>query len=144
MFPRCTQPEFVVENILKVFDSEGLGTISIREILIAFSMSMNGTPREKLHWAFRLYDADQSDSIEEEELEDVFVRLCNIATNIENAQKRARNPEPEKPPTPEPEPEPEPEIEKEEKKEAAKKKKALKMQKTARMEINVKTVSLVF
>ena len=56
----------------------------------------------KYFFSFRLYDADNSDSIEEEELEDVFVRLCNIATNIENAQKRARNPELEKPPTPPP------------------------------------------
>ena len=37
-------------------------------------MSMRGTPREKLHWAFRLYDADESETIEEEELEDVFIR----------------------------------------------------------------------
>ena len=59
MFPKCTQPEFVVENIQKVFDTNGDGFISIREILIAFSMAMTGSPREKLHWAFRLYDADQ-------------------------------------------------------------------------------------
>ena len=59
MFPKCTQPDFVVENIQRVFDTNGDGVISIREILIAFSMAMNGTPREKLHWAFRLYDADQ-------------------------------------------------------------------------------------
>ena len=95
----------------------------------------------KYFFSFRLYDADNSDSIEEEELEDVFVRLCNIATNIENAQKRARNPKQEEPPTPPPEPEPEVDSEEERKKEAliAKKKKA-KMAKTARMEINVKTV----
>ena len=74
-------------------------------------------------------------------MEDVFVRLCSIATNIENAQKRARNPELEKPPTPPPEPEPEIDSEEERKeKEKIKKKKAAKMQKTARMEINVKTV----
>jgi len=144
VFPKCTQPDFVVENIQKVFDTNGDGFISIREILIAFSMAMTGSPREKLHWAFRLYDADQSDSIEEEELEDVFVRLCNIAINIENAHKKALNPEPEKPPTPEPEPELEPEPDSEEEREKErrqKKKKALQMQKTAKMEINVKTMS---
>ena len=94
----------------------------------------------KYFFSFRLYDADNSDSIEEEELEDVFVRLCNIATNIENAQKKARNPELEKPPTPPPEPEPEIDSEEERKKEEKIKKKKARMQKTARMEINVKTV----
>ena len=59
MFPKCTQPDFVVENIQKVFDTNGDGIISIREILIAFAMAMNVNKREKLHWAFRLYDADQ-------------------------------------------------------------------------------------
>ena len=98
----------MVENVQKVFDMEHKGSVSIRELLIAFSLSMKGTPREKLHWAFRLYDRDGSDSIEEEELEDVFVRLCKIASNIETAQEEARNPKPKKPPTPEPELEPEP------------------------------------
>ena len=69
----------MVENVEKVFDTEGKGHISIRELLIAFSMSMKGGPREKLHWAFRLYDKDGNDSIEEDELEDVFVRLFKVA-----------------------------------------------------------------
>ena len=104
VFPRCTQPDFVVENIQKVFDSEQNGCVSIRELLIAFSMSMKGTPREKLHWAFRLYDADESETIEEDELEDVFCRLFSIAKNIERAAEEARNPKPKKPRTPTPPP----------------------------------------
>ena len=67
-------------------------------------MSMKGTPREKLHWAFRLYDADESETIEEDELEDVFCRLFSIAKNIERAAEEARNPKPKKPRTPTPPP----------------------------------------
>ena len=67
-------------------------------------MSMKGTPREKLHWAFRLYDADESETIEEEELEDVFCRLFSIAKNIERAAEEARNPKPKKTRTPTPPP----------------------------------------
>ena len=67
-------------------------------------MSMKGTPREKLHWAFRLYDADESETIEEDELEEVFCRLFNIAKNIERAAEEARNPKPKKPRTPTPPP----------------------------------------
>ncbi len=74
---------------------------------MAFSMSMEGTPREKLHWAFRLYDKDGDEIIgvndklsvvnvdnvtdcqffsECDEMEDVFERLCKIANNMEAAQ----------------------------------------------------------
>ncbi len=56
VFPRCNNPEGIVDNILMVFDPENSGIVSFRELLILFSMSMDGTPREKLHWAFRLYD----------------------------------------------------------------------------------------
>ncbi len=56
VFPRCNNPEGIVDNILMVFDPEDSGIVSFRELLILFSMSMDGTPRDKLHWAFRLYD----------------------------------------------------------------------------------------
>ena len=82
-----------------VFDADNTGNVSFRELLMAFSMSMKGTPREKLHWAFRLYDRDGDEVVEQDEMEDVFVRLCRIAKNIENAEKNAKNP-PKLPPTP--------------------------------------------
>jgi Ca2+-binding EF-hand superfamily protein len=48
--------EGTVDNVMMVFDPEDTGVISFRELLILFSMSMEGSPRDKLHWAFRLYD----------------------------------------------------------------------------------------
>ena len=101
----------------------------------------SGTPREKLHWAFRLYDSDGSETIEEEELEDVFVHLCKIAQNIETAQYNARNPQPKKPPTPPPEPEPEPEVEEKGKKVKKNAMNVKKLANQAALEVNVKTMS---
>ena len=58
MIPKCTKPDYVVENIFKVFDLQEIGTISLRELLMAISMSMKGEPKQKLHWAYKLYDKD--------------------------------------------------------------------------------------
>jgi len=83
IIPKCTKPEYVVENIFKVFDPMDNGTISLRELLMAISMSMKGEPKQKLHWAYKLYDKDGDGAVELEEMEDVFGRLCQISQNIE-------------------------------------------------------------
>ncbi len=90
MIPKCTKPDYVVENIFKVFDLQEIGTISLRELLMAISMSMKGEPKQKLHWAYKLYDKDGDGAVELEEMEDVFGRLCEISQNIEAAEKAAK------------------------------------------------------
>ena len=73
-----------------VFDPKKTGSISLREFLMAISMSMTGTPKEKLHWAYKLYDKDGNGEVEIDEMEDVFVRLCKIASNIKDVEKAAK------------------------------------------------------
>ena len=73
-----------------VFDPKKTGNISLREFLMAISMSMTGTPKEKLHWAYKLYDKDGNGEVEIDEMEDVFVRLCKIASNIKDVEKAAK------------------------------------------------------
>ena len=53
-------------------------------------MSMKGEPKQKLHWAYKLYDKDGDGAVELEEMEDVFGRLCEISQNIEAAEKAAK------------------------------------------------------
>ena len=53
-------------------------------------MSMKGEPKQKLHWAYKLYDKDGDGAVELEEMEDVFGRLCQISQNIEAAEKAAK------------------------------------------------------
>ena len=81
------------------------------------NISILGTPENKLHWAYRLYDADGNGEVEIDEMEEVFVRLCKISSSIEAAEKdqkirqkrkAAGLAEPEKPKPVAPPPEPKP------------------------------------
>ena len=82
------------------------GRVSQNEILWVFSMAMNGTGSchlhfsliqrtfyisvdEKLAWLFKLYDKDSNGEIVQEEMEDIFLKLCRIVEKTEvNAFKK--------------------------------------------------------
>ena len=93
VFPRCTRPAVIVDNIFLLFDTEAKGVVAFRELLMTFTMSMKATPRDKLHWIFRLYDKDGNEEIDEDEMTDIFVRLYKVAIEAQNAS----NPPPEQP-----------------------------------------------
>ncbi len=46
-------------NIMFVFDRCDQGTISFRDMLLAFSLTMKGNEGEKLRWMFRFYDEEE-------------------------------------------------------------------------------------
>ncbi|XP_023341118.1 neurocalcin-like [Eurytemora carolleeae] len=73
IFPRC-DADVVITNIFKVFDTGGTGKVVPNELLMAFSMSMQGTVADKLHWTFKLYDKDGSGEIDPEEMEEIFTK----------------------------------------------------------------------
>ena len=43
-----------VDNIFRVFDKDGDGTIDFKEFMVATDMTASGTPEEKLRWAFKV------------------------------------------------------------------------------------------
>ena len=43
-----------VENIFRIFDKDGDGTIDFKEFMLATDMTASGTPEEKLRWAFKV------------------------------------------------------------------------------------------
>ena len=43
-----------VDNIMRIFDKDGDGTIDFVEFMIATDMTYSGTPEEKLRWAFKV------------------------------------------------------------------------------------------
>ena len=43
-----------VDNIMRIFDKDGDGTIDFIEFMIATDMTHSGTPEEKLRWAFKV------------------------------------------------------------------------------------------
>ena len=78
VFPLCSKPQVIVKNIFRLFDQEREGVVSFRELLLVFTMSMQATPREKLHWLFRIYDIDGNEEIDEDELTEIFMRCAAI------------------------------------------------------------------
>ena len=44
-----------VDNIMRIFDKDGDGTIDFVEFMIATDMTYSGTPEEKLRWAFKVW-----------------------------------------------------------------------------------------
>ena len=43
-----------VDQIFRIFDRDGNGTIDFKEFMLATDMTASGTPQEKLSWAFRV------------------------------------------------------------------------------------------
>ena len=43
-----------VDQIFRIFDEDGNGTIDFKEFMIATDMTESGTPEEKLRWAFKV------------------------------------------------------------------------------------------
>ena len=55
-----------VDNIFRVFDKDGDGTIDFKEFMVATDMTASGTPEEKLRWAFKvsLFTREENYSLE--------------------------------------------------------------------------------
>ena len=47
---------------------------------------------EKLQWLFKLYDKDMNGEIVQEELEDIFIKMCKIVekTELDHIKKHAK------------------------------------------------------
>merc|ERR1719186_1078976 len=61
-----------VDQIFRIFDKDGNGSIDFKEFMIATDMTTSGSPEEKLRWAFKMYDKDGSGKIELREMIDIL------------------------------------------------------------------------
>ena len=52
-FPVGSSKDFV-DQIFRIFDKDGDGTIDFKEFMLATDMTASGTPEEKLRWAFKV------------------------------------------------------------------------------------------
>ncbi len=68
VFPKCDHSgvDRVSDNVMSVFDRAGYGTVSFKDLLLAFSMTMTATedsaecdPEEKLGWMYRFADQEE-------------------------------------------------------------------------------------
>ena len=60
--------EQFMEQLFRIFDKDGDGSIDFKEFMIATDMTSSGDPEEKLRWAFRMYDVDGNGSIDFNEM----------------------------------------------------------------------------
>lgn len=111
VFPRCSRPSVVVENIFMVFDMDGTGLVSFMEMLMTFTLSMKGSPEDKLHWLFRLYDTDEDNEMDDDDVTEIFCRLYKVVLGAERALD-PRKVRPKKDSSPAVVPIPEPDVSK--------------------------------
>merc|ERR1719474_426270 len=67
-----------LEQLFRIFDKDGDGSIDFKEFMIATDMSSSGDPAEKLRWAFRMYDKDNSGEIDLDEMVEIFCLMYSI------------------------------------------------------------------
>ena len=59
---------------------------------LIFTKAMLPSVDEKLAWLFKLYDKDSNGEIVQEEMEDIFLKLCRIVekTEVDHFKKHAK------------------------------------------------------
>jgi len=81
-----------VEQIFRIFDKDGNGSIDFKEFMLATDMTASGSPEEKLRWAFKMYDKDGSGSIELKEMTEIIGTLYQMeGVAKESAADRAQS-----------------------------------------------------
>merc|ERR1719369_112759 len=82
LFPDGNSVNFS-ENMFRVFDTDNTGVINFREFLVAMNITSNGTPEEKLSFAFNLYDVNGDGNIEYLEM----LKLVNALFDLRGVQR---------------------------------------------------------
>jgi len=59
-------------HVFRQYDKDNNGVIDFREFVTTLSIASRGTPQEKLHWAFQLYDKDASGYLTEAEIVEIL------------------------------------------------------------------------
>lgn len=70
-FPTGT-PDTFCEHVFRSFDNDNSGKIDFKEFLVAINMTSGGSPRDKLEWAFNMYDIDGNGTIEKVEMIEII------------------------------------------------------------------------
>lgn len=84
--------DLFLDQMFRIFDKDGDGTIDFKEFMIATDMTSSGDPEEKLRWAFRMYDKDSSGYIDLDEMIEIFVLMYNLqGFTEEDAVQRAHS-----------------------------------------------------
>merc|ERR1719327_1880082 len=87
--PGASAEQFL-DQLFRIFDKDGDGSIDFKEFMIATDMCSASDPESKLRWAFNIYDKDGSGDIELSEMIDIFVLIYTMqGGSEEDAQIQA-------------------------------------------------------
>ncbi|CAG5133496.1 unnamed protein product [Candidula unifasciata] len=72
-------PEAFCEHVFRSFDKDKSGSIEFKEFLLAINITSNkGNPKDKLEWAFSMYDIDGNQTIDKKEMENIIKAIYNM------------------------------------------------------------------
>ena len=83
VFPSGDSEAFC-NHIFRIFDSDGNQFLDFKEFLMALDVASCRDEREKLEWAFRLYDVDSSGTINLKEIMAIMETMSAVEGNAEN------------------------------------------------------------
>ena len=66
------------DHIFRIFDDDNSKTLEFKEFLMAIAVTQCNSERDKLTWAFRLYDIDNSGTINVTEMQSIIETLDQI------------------------------------------------------------------
>jgi len=74
-------------NVFNAFDKDRNGKLSFQEFLVAYALTSRGDQRQKLDYAFTVYDADHNGYLDQNELNAVLTGMLDLL----GADKRNHN-----------------------------------------------------
>merc|ERR1740124_1498636 len=75
--------ERLAEHIFRSFDTNGDDEICFKELMCCFSVTSRGSVREKLEWAFNVYDLDNSGVVTIDEVRDIVKCMQQNANTVD-------------------------------------------------------------
>ena len=69
---RQGNPEAFCDHVFRTFDHDNSGHIDFKEFMLAISVTSAKDPKEKLTWAFTMYDKNKDGTIEKSEMVDII------------------------------------------------------------------------
>lgn len=74
-------------QLFNAFDTDRSGTVNFNEFLLAISLSKDADPKQKLRFAFKMYDLDNDNKLTLNEIEKIIIGMYNF-----NGQKNRDGP----------------------------------------------------
>ncbi|VDL59499.1 unnamed protein product [Hymenolepis diminuta] len=76
-FPDGNAEEFCT-HVFRTFDKDNSGKIDFKEFLLAINITSGGRPKEKLEWAYQMYDIDGNGTIERSEMVEIIRAIYSM------------------------------------------------------------------